>query len=98
MEMLEPYDGKLSRTVRRGVWGGDAPDLPDRRGSLRNSAFVFCYKGIGWAGWCVRGASACLLQAGKRPEKHRAFGKNLVVGGRLFVPAIGCAIRFGQPL
>ena len=27
-EMLEPYDGKLSRTVLRGEWGGNAPDLP----------------------------------------------------------------------
>jgi hypothetical protein len=27
--MLEPYDGKLSRTVLRGEWGGNAPDLPD---------------------------------------------------------------------
>jgi len=29
-EMLEPYDGKLSRTVLRGEWGGNAPDLPDQ--------------------------------------------------------------------
>ena len=28
-EMLEPYDGKLSRTVLRGERGGNAPDLPD---------------------------------------------------------------------
>ena len=27
--MLEPYDGKLSRTVLRGKWSGDTPDLPD---------------------------------------------------------------------
>ena len=27
--MLEPYDGKLSRTVLRGERGGNAPDLPD---------------------------------------------------------------------
>ena len=26
--MLEPYDGKLSRTVLRGERGGNAPDLP----------------------------------------------------------------------
>ena len=26
--MLEPYDGKLSRTVLRGEWGRKAPDLP----------------------------------------------------------------------
>ena len=26
--MLEPYDGKLSRTVLRGEWGCEAPDLP----------------------------------------------------------------------
>jgi len=27
--MLEPYDGKLSRTVLRGERGREAPDLPD---------------------------------------------------------------------
>lgn len=27
--VLEPYDGKLSSPVLRGVWGGNAPDLPD---------------------------------------------------------------------
>ncbi len=26
--MLEPYDGKLSRTVLRGEGGREAPDLP----------------------------------------------------------------------
>ena len=26
--MLEPYEGKLSRTVLRGEWGSEAPDLP----------------------------------------------------------------------
>jgi hypothetical protein len=25
-EVLEPYDGKLSRPVLRGVWGGNTPD------------------------------------------------------------------------
>ena len=28
--MLEPSEGKLSRWVLRGEWGGNAPDLPDR--------------------------------------------------------------------
>lgn len=28
-ERLEPYEGKLSRTVLRGERGGNAPDLPD---------------------------------------------------------------------
>ena len=27
--MLEPYEGKLSRTVLRGERGSNAPDLPD---------------------------------------------------------------------
>ena len=27
--MLEPCDGKLSRTVLRGEWSRKAPDLPD---------------------------------------------------------------------
>lgn len=29
-EMLELYEGKLSRTVLRGEWGGNAPDLPGK--------------------------------------------------------------------
>ncbi len=29
--MLEPYDGKLSRTVLRGEGGRKAPDLPGLR-------------------------------------------------------------------
>ncbi len=28
-EVLEPYDGKLSRTVLRGVRAGNRPNLPD---------------------------------------------------------------------
>ena len=28
--MLEPYEGKLSRTVLRGERGSNTPDLPDR--------------------------------------------------------------------
>ena len=28
-EMLEPYDGKLSRTVLRGLGAGNGPRLPD---------------------------------------------------------------------
>lgn len=27
-ELLEPYEGKLSRTVLRGERGSNAPDLP----------------------------------------------------------------------
>ena len=27
--MLEPYEGKLSRTVLRGEGGSNTPDLPD---------------------------------------------------------------------
>jgi hypothetical protein len=30
-EMLEPYDGKLSRTVLRGEWGCKPPALSDRQ-------------------------------------------------------------------
>ena len=30
-KMLEPYDGKLSRTVLRGEGGRKAPDLPGAR-------------------------------------------------------------------
>lgn len=28
IELLEPYEGKLSRTVLRGERGSNAPDLP----------------------------------------------------------------------
>jgi hypothetical protein len=31
-EGLEPYDGKLSRTVLRGERGREAPDLPGKKG------------------------------------------------------------------
>ena len=30
IELLEPYEGKLSRTVLRGEGGSNALDLPDR--------------------------------------------------------------------
>ena len=29
-ELLEPHEGKLSRTVLRGERGSNAPDLPDK--------------------------------------------------------------------
>jgi hypothetical protein len=29
LELLEPYEGKLSSTVLRGERGSNAPDLPD---------------------------------------------------------------------
>lgn len=34
LEMLEPYDGKLSRTVLRGESGRKARDLPDQKNKL----------------------------------------------------------------
>jgi hypothetical protein len=39
-ELLEPYEGKLSRTVLRGERGSNAPDLPDNK--------------IGGFGWSVK--------------------------------------------
>jgi len=39
-EMLEPYEGKLSRTVLRGERGGNAPDLPGPRGDSRMASLV----------------------------------------------------------
>ena len=33
-EKLEPYDGKLSRTVLRGQRGREAPALPDAKKSF----------------------------------------------------------------
>jgi hypothetical protein len=35
-DVLEPYDGKLSRPVLRGVWDGNTPDS---LGELRNIVF-----------------------------------------------------------
>lgn len=32
IELLEPYEGKLSRTVLRGEGGSNALDLPDNTG------------------------------------------------------------------
>ncbi|MFQ5825628.1 MAG: hypothetical protein ACE5JB_16440 [bacterium] len=34
MKLLEPYDGKLSRTVLRGDWGGNTPVLPGHLGKF----------------------------------------------------------------
>ena len=36
IELLEPYEGKLSRTVLRGEWGSNALALPDNRMSSGN--------------------------------------------------------------
>ncbi|MBZ5752231.1 hypothetical protein, partial [Metabacillus rhizolycopersici] len=38
---LEPYDGKLSRTVLRGVRGSDAPRLPDLTRFAYNIHLIF---------------------------------------------------------
>ena len=35
-ELLEPYEGKLSRTVLRGVGSSNAPDLLDQLGLSPN--------------------------------------------------------------
>jgi hypothetical protein len=37
--MLEPYEGKLSRTVLRGERGGNAPDLPGASNLRNRSSF-----------------------------------------------------------
>ena len=45
MQVLEPCDGKLSRTVLRGEWSRKAPDLPGaillilRKGSIRGQVY-----------------------------------------------------------
>ena len=47
IELLEPYEGKLSRTVLRGEGGSNALDLPDEQPS-----FTFGHKG-GFSGALV---------------------------------------------
>ena len=37
IELLEPYEGKLSRTVLRGEGGSNALDLPDENLFVTNS-------------------------------------------------------------
>jgi hypothetical protein len=38
--VLEPYDGKLSRTVLRGLGGRNAPRLPGASNSTGNMNFI----------------------------------------------------------
>ena len=60
-EVLEPYDGKLSRPVLRGVWGGNAPDLPDvRREVVHLYILTVCDRESFLAGDCVAGKSFLL--------------------------------------
>ena len=44
IELLEPYEGKLSRTVLRGEGGSNALDLPD----TINCIFLFFNGGTGY--------------------------------------------------
>jgi len=43
--MLEPYEGKLSRTVLRGERESNLPDLLDPFGKLRVNRAVLVYSG-----------------------------------------------------
>jgi hypothetical protein len=53
-EVLEPYDGKLSCTVLRGVWAGNRPNLPDaRREVVHFHILTVCNRGSFLAGDCV---------------------------------------------
>jgi len=55
LEMLEPYEGKLSRTVLRGERGREAPDLPDpksiRREMMETKKFIYYKDGDIFVGW-----------------------------------------------
>ena len=44
-EMLEPYEGKLSRTVLRREWGGNAPDLSGVAPRIRLCNKIFYIRG-----------------------------------------------------
>ena len=43
IELLEPYEGKLSRTVLRGERGSNAPDLPGKAIASANMASYIKY-------------------------------------------------------
>ena len=51
-ELLEPYEGKLSRTVRRGERGSNVPALPDslpelaREANMSSSKLQKCFKQV----------------------------------------------------
>ena len=55
MERLEPYEGKLSRTVLRGAWTGNRPRLPGgylrKAYGRRTEVKRRYYMGIGVYGW-----------------------------------------------
>ena len=44
IELLEPYEGKLSRTVLRGEGGSNALDLPDNQ--VQNTQFMLSIMGL----------------------------------------------------
>ena len=48
--MLEPYEGKLSRTVLRGEGGSNAPDLPDvqKQGDFFVESPIILFASIIW--------------------------------------------------
>ena len=43
LKLLEPYEGKLSRTVLRGEGGSNAPDLPGKAISKEGMAEYIKY-------------------------------------------------------
>ena len=48
--MLEPYEGKLSRTVLRGERGNNAPDLPDvqKQGDFFVESPIILFAAVIW--------------------------------------------------
>ena len=57
-ELLEPYEGKLSRTVLRGERGSNAPDLPDvqKQGDFFVESPIILFAAIIWYLKCAHKA------------------------------------------
>jgi uncharacterized protein (TIGR03066 family) len=73
--MLEPYAGKLARTVLRGGSGGDAAPLPDLLSSQVNT--------LGNSMTTLRSAlpmALMLLLVGCSPEETKATNKEKIIG------------------
>ena len=60
-ELLEPYEGKLSRTVLRGERGSNAPDLPDvqKQGDFFVESPIILFAAIIWYLKIYQGGKYC---------------------------------------
>ncbi|MFR9547114.1 MAG: conjugal transfer protein TraG, partial [Rikenellaceae bacterium] len=61
LELLEPYEGKLSRTVLRGERGSNASDLPDvqKQGDFFVESPIILFAAIIWYLRSFEGGKYC---------------------------------------